>query len=101
MCPTNSKWYWDKKRSDGKTNYEHYHWTAIQKKRRAARNNARAEAIRDWKVKKGDGKEVDHKNGNPTDNSKKNKRIISRKTNRVLWAAKANKKKPKTNLHYV
>ena len=29
------------------------------------------------------GKEVDHKNNNPTDNSAKNLRIISKKANRV------------------
>lgn len=40
---------------------------------------------------KWDRKEVDHKNSNATDNSKKNLRIISRTTNRKLGAKKANK----------
>lgn len=34
------------------------------------------------RVRKGDGREVDHKNGNPKDNSRKNLRVVSRKVNR-------------------
>lgn len=34
------------------------------------------------KVRKGDGREVDHKNGNPRDNRRKNLRVVSRKVNR-------------------
>lgn len=39
-----------------------------QKKRRAARNKARRIMERKGKVRKGDGKDVDHKNMNPHDN---------------------------------
>ena len=42
--------------------YDAYHGTAEQKKRRAERNRDRAAAAKAGKVKKGDGKEVDHKN---------------------------------------
>jgi hypothetical protein len=34
------------------------------------------------RVKKGDGKDVHHKDGNPKNNSKKNLRVESKKTNR-------------------
>jgi hypothetical protein len=34
------------------------------------------------RVHKGDGKEVDHKNFNPEDNSPSNLRVVSEKTNR-------------------
>jgi hypothetical protein len=34
------------------------------------------------KVSKGDGKEIDHKNFNPRDNSSSNLRVVSKATNR-------------------
>lgn len=55
-----------------------------QVKKREMRNAARAELMRDGKVKKGDGKDVDHKNmldGDGT-NSKDNLRAISKEQNR-------------------
>ena len=51
---------------------------------REKRNAARAELMRDGKVKKGDGKDVDHKkmlDGNGT-NSKSNLRVVDQTTNR-------------------
>jgi len=53
-----------------------------QKKRRAARNAARKMMMKAWRVKKGDGKEVDHKDMNPRNNSRKNLRVVSRTANR-------------------
>ena len=55
-----------------KKEYKNYHSKPAQKKRRAARNTARAKMVKAGKVKKGDGKDVDHKNGNPKDNRKSN-----------------------------
>jgi hypothetical protein len=55
-----------------------------QVKKREMRNAARAELMRDGKVKKGDGKDVDHKNmldGNGT-NNKGNLRAITKEQNR-------------------
>jgi hypothetical protein len=43
-----------------KKEYEEFHATPEQKKRRAQRNTARKKAMAAGKVKKGDGKEVDH-----------------------------------------
>lgn len=36
------------------------------------------------KARRGDGKDVDHKNGNPQDNSKSNLRILGRAKNRSI-----------------
>lgn len=43
-----------------KQEYADFHSTPEQKKRRAQRNAARRKAMAAGKVKKGDGKEVDH-----------------------------------------
>lgn len=60
-----------------------YQSTPYQKKRRAARNRARYRLMCAGRVSKGDGKEVDHKNGNPLDNSSDNLQVISRSANRA------------------
>ena len=52
--------------------YDSYHKSSTQKKKRASRNTARSKMVKAGKAKKGDGKDVDHKNGNPRDNSRKN-----------------------------
>jgi hypothetical protein len=55
-----------------------------QVKKREMRNQARAELAKDGKVKKGDGKDVDHKkmlDGNGT-NAKGNLRVVDQTTNR-------------------
>jgi hypothetical protein len=63
--------------------YRATHGTPKGKKDRAARNKARKTMEKSGRVKKGDGKEVDHKNHNPRDNSKSNLRVVNKKTNRV------------------
>lgn len=70
------------KRRNYRKEYDDYHASPEQKKRRAARNKARKKAEKAGKVKKGDGKEVDHKNFNPKDNSDKNTRVVDKSTNR-------------------
>jgi len=61
-----------------------YDSSPARKKARAARNKARAQAVKAGKAKKGDGKDVDHKkpirNGGKT--TKGNTRVISAKKNR-------------------
>ena len=49
-----------------------------------ARKKARYLLERAGKAKRGDGKDVDHKNGNPRDNSPKNLRSVGRATNRSI-----------------
>ena len=67
---------------DYKKEYREYHSKPEQKKRRAGRNAARRIMEMVGRAKKGDGKDVDLKNGNPTDNRKKNLRVISKSKNR-------------------
>ena len=55
-----------------RSEYDNYHARPKQKKRRAGRNAARSKLIASGRVRKGDGKDVAHKNGNPRDNKKKN-----------------------------
>jgi hypothetical protein len=62
--------------------YDEYHGTPEQIQNRASRNAARAGAVKKHGKAKLKGKEVDHKDGNPKNNSKKNLQIMSRKANR-------------------
>lgn len=66
-------------------------------KDRAARNAARRDAMAEGKVKKGDGKEVDHKRplSKGGGNSKSNTRVVSRTTNRKKADKMPTKKKGK------
>lgn len=65
-----------------KKEYEDYHARPEQIKRRAARNKARRYLEKEGKVSKGDGKDVDHKDHNPLNNSPANIRVRSRSANR-------------------
>jgi hypothetical protein len=67
---------------DYKQEYKNYHASPEQKKKRASRNAARSEMEAKGKVRKGDGKDVDHKNTNARDNSKGNLRVQSKSANR-------------------
>lgn len=62
--------------------YDSYHAKPSSKKDRASRNKVRRAAEREGRVSKGDGKDVDHRNGNPRDNRRSNLRVISRSANR-------------------
>lgn len=53
-----------------------------QKKRRAERNAARRKLERLGKVRKGDGKDIDHKNHNTGDNSLRNLQVQDKHVNR-------------------
>lgn len=71
------------RKRDYRKEYDDYQGTEEQKKRRAQRNAARREAIREGKAKKGDGMEVDHLGFNRRGklNNKKVK-VVSKKANR-------------------
>jgi len=66
-----------------KEEYKDFHSKPDQKKRRAGRNAARRKMATAGKVKKGDGKDVHHKDGNTLNNKKKNLRVESRSKNRA------------------
>lgn len=57
--------------------------------KRVARNKARREALKDGTVKKGDGKDIDHKKMLDTggSNDKSNRRVVDAKENRA-WRKK-------------
>lgn len=66
-----------------------------QKKRRAKRNAARRKMEKAGKVRKGDGKDVAHKNNNPNDNSSKNLAVQSKAKNRSFPRTRNAKRKRK------
>lgn len=70
----------EEKARDYRKEYDQYHGTSEQIKRRAKRNAAR----RKLGLKRGDPREADHKNpiSNGGGNSKRNLRAVSRETNR-------------------
>lgn len=68
-----------------KKEYANYQGSAEQKKNRAARNTARRRAEKAGVVKKGDGKDIDHKKPlrSGGTNAKGNLRVRSTKANRA------------------
>ena len=67
---------------DYKKEYAKYQGKPAQVKKRASRNSARSAMAKGGKVKKGDGKDVHHKDGNPRNNAKSNLRVQPASTNR-------------------
>ena len=61
-----------------------YNSKSSSKKDRASRNSARSEAIKAGKVRKGDGKDIDHKDSNPRNNKKSNTQVLSASKNRAM-----------------
>jgi len=79
------------KRKGGKTGgtvrdydkeYANYHSSEKQKKDRAHRNNANRQLKRDGRIAAGDGNDVDHKDGNPRNNSPSNLLVKKKESNR-------------------
>jgi hypothetical protein len=65
-----------------KSDYEKFQSSEKAKKDRASRNAARRKMSKSGRVKKGDGKDVDHK-GSVRNNSSKNLRVVSKRKNRA------------------
>ena len=90
---TNSKKY-------NKKNYKKYWGSKKAVAERSERNKARRILTKEGRLKKGDGKEVDHKKplSKGGTNSKKNLAVTTRKANRRRGAAiaNANKKRKKS-----
>lgn len=70
-----------------------YNSKPSSKKDRASRNAARGEAMKAGKVRKGDGKDIDHANGDPRDNRKGNTQVMAASKNRALNQYDKRKKK--------
>tara|TARA_E500000318_G_scaffold14497_1_gene14092 strand:- start:63 stop:323 length:261 start_codon:yes stop_codon:yes gene_type:complete len=62
--------------------YKNYQKKEEEKKKRASRNAARRLMAKKGLVKKGDGKDVAHKNGNPKDNRPNNLTVVRKSKNR-------------------
>jgi len=73
-----------------KKEYDAYQGSEEQKKKRAARNKARRQLEREGKVRKGDGKDVDHKNplSKGGSNGKSNWRVEDKSKNRSFSRTK-------------
>jgi hypothetical protein len=70
------------KKRNYREEYDEYHGTPEQRANRVKRVLARRKMIKKHGKKALDGKDVDHKNGNPQDNSDSNLRIRDRSENR-------------------
>ena len=57
--------------------------TTKAKKDRASRNKVRRALTRTGRVSKGDGRDIEHRDGNPRNNSRRNLRVMSRSRNRA------------------
>jgi|TARA_R110001583_G_scaffold59818_5_gene177921 hypothetical protein len=88
VTPSQSK----KAKRNYRKEYDNYHADPTQKKKRASRNAARGALMTSGSVKKGDGKDVDHKNGNPLDNRGTNLSVKTRNKNRSFPRDKNAKK---------
>ena len=62
--------------------YKNYHSRPEQIKKRSSRNKARRLAVKMGKAKKGDGKDIHHRDGNPLNNKNGNLRSMSKSKNR-------------------
>ena len=62
--------------------YDRYQGSTKQKKRRAMRNKANRKARASGQIRKGDGKDVHHRDGNPMNNKAGNTVIQKASTNR-------------------
>jgi hypothetical protein len=81
---------------DFRSEYKNYHAKPEQRERNNARKRARYALEKGGVVSKGDGKDVDHKDGNAKNNARKNLRVVSKAVNRSFPRTKtAAKKNPK------
>ena len=73
----------ENKKRNYRQEYDRYHSKPQQRKNRSKRVLARRLMMKLGKVRKGDGKDVDHKDGNPQNNGKGNLRVRDKSENRA------------------
>jgi len=76
-----------------KKEYKNYDSKPSVVKKRVNRNKARRKMIAKGKAKVGDGKDIDHKNGNTNDNSMSNLKAVKKSKNRSYPRTKNARKK--------
>ena len=69
---------------DYKREYALFHGRPEEIKKRASRNKARRMLVRAGLVRKGDGRDVHHRNGNPLQNSRANLAVVPKSYNRSI-----------------
>lgn len=77
---------------DYKSEYKNYQGKPEQIARRSSRNKARRAMEKGGVVRKGDGKDVAHKNGNPMDNRTSNLKATTKTANRSYARTKTARK---------
>jgi hypothetical protein len=78
-----SEAYLEEKKRNYRKEYDNYHSKPEQRKNRSKRVLARRLMNKLGRVRKGDGKDVDHKDGNPQNNGKHNLRVRDKSENRA------------------
>lgn len=79
--PSNSKEY-------NRKNYKKYWGNPKTLEKIKKRVQARRKLMKEWRVKKWDGKDIDHIRGTEAWNGDKNLRVISSLKNRIMWQKK-------------
>jgi hypothetical protein len=78
---------------DYKNEYKEYHSKPEQREKNNARKRARYALEKGGVVSKGDGKDIDHKDGNPMNNKRSNLKVTSKAANRSFPRTKTARKK--------
>ena len=73
--------------------YANYHSRPAQIKKRSSRNKARRLAMQAGKAKKGDGKDIHHKDGNPLNNAQSNLKSMAVSKNRSFARTRTARKR--------
>ena len=76
-----------------RSEYDNYHSKPEQREKNNARKRARYALEKGGVVSKGDGKDIDHKDGNPKNNKKSNLKVTSKAANRSFPRTKTARKK--------
>jgi len=82
-----------KKKRNYRKEYDNYQSKSKQKKNRASRNASRTILKKKRKVRKGDGKDVHHRDGNPKNKKRSNLKVTSKSKNRSFKRTKTARKK--------